>query len=423
MTGTPFGLAAVLPFALCLLTIALLPVLARRWWLSLRRKAIVMTALSIPIALLLLRFDPQRLALTVHDYVSFIVFLGSLYVISGGILLTGDLRATPAVNAAFLVVGAVLSNLIGTTGASMLLIRPLLRTNDERTHTSHIPIFFIFLVSNIGGLLTPLGPPLFLGFIRGVPFAWTLRLWPQWLFAVAALTIVFLAIDTVMFRREPRHARILDLERVTPLHLTGGWNFLPLGGVVALVMFISSPWREGGMVLLSILSWFVTPRGVHSRNHFTTRPLEEIAILFLGIFLTMAPALAILEARGGALPLTKSWHFFWATGVLSSFLDNAPTYLTFSSVAMGIFHISGEGTRALIPLLQDPRGEMILRAISTGAVFMGANTYIGNGPNFMVKAICEDRGHRMPTFLGYMAWSMGILIPLFIAITLIFFRG
>jgi Na+/H+ antiporter NhaD/arsenite permease-like protein len=406
-----------------LLAIAILPLACPRWWESLRRKLVVSIVLSIPIALLLLLRGPHELGRVLHEYGAFICLLGSLFVVSGGILLTGDLRATPLVNTLFLLIGAVGANLIGTTGASVLLIRPLLMTNSERLHVRHIPIFFIFLVSNIGGCLTPIGdPPLFLGYLRGVPFAWTLGLWPEWLAATGVLLVLFYLLDTIQYRREVRTTEILDRIEIEPLRIRGAASFLGLIGILVLVLLVPTPWRELGMIGITAVSYFLTPRAVRQGNRFSFYPIQEVAILFLGIFVTMAPALLILEARGAELGIMRPWQFFWGTGVLSSFLDNAPTYLTFTSLAMGLHHIPPEGARPLLSLIDHPEGAGILRAISIGAVFMGANTYIGNGPNLMVKSICEERGLKMPSFFGYMAWSGAILVPLFLLITIFFFR-
>jgi Na+/H+ antiporter NhaD/arsenite permease-like protein len=422
--GHALSLFWVGPFVAMLLAIAILPLVRPHWWEPLRRKALVAVVLSIPVAVLLVLKAPHELGRVLHEYGSFICLLGSLFVISGGIVLTGDLRATPLVNAGFLLLGAVLANLIGTTGASMLLIRPLLKTNSERMHARHVPIFFIFLVSNIGGCLTPLGdPPLFLGFLRGVPFTWTLGLWPEWLAAVGVLLLTFYAIDTVQYRRETRTTEIIDRIHIEPLKIRGPANFVGLLGVLALVLWVPTPWRELGMIALSIAAYLATPRPLRQANRFTFYPIQEVAILFVGIFVTMVPALLILEAQGADLGITRPWQFFWATGVLSSFLDNAPTYLTFSSLAMGLHGLTGSVGGSFRLLIDHPEGAAVLRAISIGAVFMGANTYIGNGPNFMVKSICEERGVRMPSFFGYMLWSVGILVPLFVLVTLIFFRG
>jgi len=294
----------------------------------------------------------------------------------------------------------------------MVLIRPFLRTNRERKNTAHLPIFFIFAVSNIGGCLTPLGdPPLFLGFLHGVPFFWTLSLWPEWLFTIGLLLIVFYAFDSHWWAKEKPSAIKKDRTQTAPLRLRGKRNLFCLAGIVCAV-FLPEPWREIIMVTMGILGYAWTPKDYRKKNAFTFLPILEVAVLFAGIFITMVPALILLKEHGHAFGVAKPWQFFWLTGALSSFLDNAPTYLTFVSLGQGL-GIGG-------PVLGLP--EPLLRAISLGAVFMGANTYIGNGPNFMVKAIAEEMKVKMPSFFGYMKYSLAILIPLFLAVTLVFFR-
>jgi Na+/H+ antiporter NhaD/arsenite permease-like protein len=405
-------LYAVLPFVAMLLGIAFLPLAAPHWWERNANKLLLSCALGLPVAAYYLVRQPAALLHTGEEYVSFILLLASLYVIAGGIRLTGDLEATPLTNAAFLAVGSVLASFLGTTGASMLLIRPLLQTNRERTRVTHTVVFFIFLVSNIGGLLTPLGdPPLFLGYLQGVPFAWTFRLWRHWLLAVGPLLVVYWVWDRVAHAREPAAAVRLDRATRAPLRVQGAENGLWLAGVVLAVAFLRAPWREAMMLVLAALSMWRTPRAVRAANGFTAHPMVEVAALFFGIFLTMIPALELLRLRGDELGVREPWQFFWATGVLSSFLDNAPTYLTFLALAQGL----GLGG-AVVGV---PHG--ILAAISVGAVFMGANTYIGNAPNFMVKAIAEEAKVRMPSFVGYMAYSGAILLPLFALVTWVFF--
>jgi Na+/H+ antiporter NhaD/arsenite permease-like protein len=370
-------------------------------------------AFGLPVATLYAIESPGALLHVGQEYVSFIVLLGSLFVISGGILLVGDLQATPRVNAAFLGLGALLASLIGTTGASMLLIRPLLSTNSERRHVVHTVVFFIFLVSNIGGSLTPLGdPPLFLGFLKGVPFTWTLRLFPQWLATTCLLLLVYFVWDMRVQRREPMAARLLDRVSVRPLRLAGWRNVALLGGVVAAVALLAAPWREIAMVALALLSLAWTQPGLRRANKFTYEPILEVAVLFAGIFATMLPALDLLRAHGASLHVREPWQFFWATGALSSFLDNAPTYLTFLALAQSL-HLTPE----VVGVTHD-----VLAGISLGAVFMGANTYIGNGPNFMVRAIAVERGVPMPSFGGYMLYSGSVLLPVFALVTLVFFR-
>jgi Na+/H+ antiporter NhaD/arsenite permease-like protein len=410
--GQTLSLWTVVPFVGLLLSIALLPLRAPHFWEDHKNKGLVAFLWSLPIAVFFLFHAPHELVLSLKDYASFLLLLTALFIISGGIVLKGDLKATPEVNALFLLVGAVLANFVGTTGASMLLIRPLLQTNSERKHTVHIPIFFIFLVSNIGGCLTPLGdPPLFMGLIKGVPFFWTLRLFPLWAVTVAGVLLVFYLVDGYQYRKEECRDLIRDRRRVVPLHLTGTINFLWIAGVVVAI-FLPFPYREGTLALMAILSLLTTQRQCRTDNKFTYNPILEVAILFAGIFVTMIPALLILNARGAELGITKPWHFFWATGSLSSFLDNTPTYLAFFSMAQGL---GLNGAMMGIP-------SAFLKAISAGAVFMGANSYIGNGPNFMVKVIAEEYKLKMPSFFGYMAYSCAILIPIFVGVTLVFFR-
>jgi Na+/H+ antiporter NhaD/arsenite permease-like protein len=410
--GQSLSLWAVVPFAGLLLSIALLPLRAPHFWENHKNKALVAFLWSLPIAVYFLFQAPHELILSMKDYSSFLLLLTALFIISGGIVLKGDLKATPEVNTLFLLSGAVLANFIGTTGASMLLIRPLLQTNSERRHTIHVPIFFIFLVSNIGGLLTPLGdPPLFMGFIKGVPFFWTLRLFPMWAVMVGGVLLMFYLFDSYQYRKEECRDLIRDRRRVVPLRMTGTINFLWIAGVIA-GMFLPFPRREGVFILMSVMSLLTTRRQCRVDNKFNYNPILEVAILFAGIFITMVPALLLLNTRAAELGIAKPWQFFWAAGSLSSFLDNTPTYLAFFSLGQGL---GLNGDVMGIP-------SIFLKAISAGAVFMGANSYIGNGPNFMVKVIAEEYKLKMPSFFGYMAYSFAILIPLYIVVTLVFFR-
>jgi Na+/H+ antiporter NhaD/arsenite permease-like protein len=402
----------ILPFVAMLLGIAVLPLWTPHWWEDNRHKLVVSGVLGLPVLGLYLARRPAALVHMGEDYVSFIVLLAALFVISGGVLLRGDLIATPLVNSTFLAVGAVLASAVGTTGASMLLIRPLLQTNRERTQRRHTVVFFIFLVSNVGGMLTPLGdPPLFLGYLEGVPFTWTLRLWPQWLFMTGALLLTYFVWDSIAYTREPLAALQRDRAQIEPLRLRGSTNAVWLAGVILAVAFLRAPLREAAIVLLAALSLWRTPAGVRRANGFTWYPIIEVAVLFLGIFLTMIPALELLRLRGGELGVVTPAQFFWATGALSSFLDNAPTYLAFLAL--------GQGLGLAREVVGVP--EAILAAISVGSVAMGANTYIGNAPNFMVKSIADEAGVKMPSFAGYMLYSGAILIPLFGLVTLVFF--
>jgi len=412
-SAAPLPIYTVVPFVVMVLGIAVLPLAASHWWEPNRNKLLVSIVLGLPVLVLYVVREPSALVHMAEEYVSFIVLLAALYVISGGILMRGDLLATPLVNSAFLATGSVLASFIGTTGASMLLIRALLQTNRERTRVRHTVIFFIFLVSNIGGMLTPLGdPPLFLGYLQGVPFAWTFRLWPHWLLMVGVLLLTYFVWDTFLYTREPLAAIRRDRARIEPLRVRGALNTLGLAGVVLAVAFLGAPAREAVMVALAAVSLWWTPREIRRANGFTSYPIVEVAVLFFGIFLTMIPALELLRLRGGELGVRAPWQFFWATGVLSSFLDNAPTYLTFLAL--------GQGLGLAREVADVPH--TLLTAISVGAVAMGANSYIGNAPNFMVKSIAEEQGVKMPSFIGYMLYSGLILLPLFAVVTLIFFR-
>jgi Na+/H+ antiporter NhaD/arsenite permease-like protein len=367
----------------------------------------------------------------VVEYLPFIILLFSLYVISGGISLRGDLPAHPATNTAFLAAGGVLASFIGTTGASMLLIRPLLQTNSERHRVRHTVVFFIFIVSNCGGLLLPLGdPPLFLGYLKGVPFLWTLHLVPEWATVCGALLLIYFVWDSVVYKREARPDIVRDEAERTPLRFEGMHNLVLLLGIVLCVALVDpsrtlpvigvKPYpfvRELLMLGLVGLSCLMTRKDIYAKNQFTLHAIIEVAALFIGIFICMQPPIEILRARGAALGLHEPWHFFWATGMLSSFLDNAPTYVVFLTTAQAQ-HV-GANPLALTDGFVDPT---LLVAVSLGAVFMGANTYIGNGPNFMVKSIAERSGVKMPSFFGYMLYSGGVLIPLFVLVTYLFLR-
>ncbi len=417
---------SVAPFILLLLAIAILPLATPHWWHHNRNRALVSAGFALPVAAYLLYLHWATGQDTLHplahelkNYVFFIVLLASLYTVSGGIVILGDIQGQPATNTLILAFGAALANLIGTTGASVLLIRPLLRINKERRNTRHLPIFFIFTVSNLGGLLTPLGdPPLFLGFLHGVPFFWTLSLWLEWLIANGIVLLIFLVWDGLAYRKETAQAILSDIREIEPLRVKGLQNLPLLACIMAGVLLQGIiPGVRGEMLgaalmaVAALVSWLATPIELRKLNGFTWGPILEVAILFAGIFVTMVPALQLLETHGREFGVTQPWQFFWLTGGLSSFLDNAPTYLTFATLAAGSSDFA---------VLAKDRGA-VLQAISCGAVFMGAMTYIGNGPNFMVKAIADEAGFRTPSFFGYLAYSCLILLPVFSLLTVLFF--
>src|SRR5216110_2359949 len=428
MHGNELPLITALPFVALLLVIALAPLIVPKWWHHNRNKALVSLAISAPILLYLGSTAPALLNEKFHEYLSFIVVIAALYVIAGGIHIEGSLAGTPLVNTGVLGLGAVLANLLGTTGASVLLIRPLLRANQRRKRVAHIVIFFIFIVANCGGLLTPIGdPPLLLGYLKGVPFDWTLRLWPQWLTINGILLVIFNFWD--QWARDKDEKEVLIHE---PLRITGGFEMLVLLGVIVTIVAagraaaVGQPWpqnvRELAIILLALFGYFAGSGERRAKNVFTFAPIIEVAVLFAAIFVTMTPVLEMLNAwaQRPGFALTKPWHFFWASGALSSVLDNAPTYLAFVASAAGLQGVAPHGAY-IGTMALNPEAAKLLAAISTGAVFMGANTYIANAPNFMVKAIAEESGVQMPSFFGYLAYSLAILVPLFAAITLLFF--
>ncbi|MDP7030273.1 MAG: sodium:proton antiporter [Phycisphaerales bacterium] len=432
----------VAPFAVLLGAIAVLPLIpaTEGWWHSNLSRFFV--AILCGLATLVYIWIVEGWAAVgttldhaiLQEYVPFIMLLFSLYVISGGIHIGGDVRAHPAVNTGWLALGAAIASFIGTTGASMLLIRPLLNTNRERKHVVHTVVMFIFLVSNIGGTLLPIGdPPLFLGYLEGVPFFWTFGLWVEWAFACCVLLAVYFVWDSVMYAREAPAVKIFDRVNVQPLRLEGSVNILWLLGIVACVAFITPGkpvpgtefvafdfLRELIMLALVALSLLTTQKHTREANRFDYGAIIEVAALFIGIFIAMQVPLHVLKAQGEGIAeaLSEPWMYFWITGGLSSVLDNAPTYLVFFQLAK-----SGtvEGDPAALELLGGGAiVELPLIAISLGAVFMGSMTYIGNGPNFMVKAIAEQSGVRMPSFFGYVIrYSIPVLVPVFILATLL----
>jgi len=363
--------------------------------------------------------QPGRVAEVAHEYLSFIALIGSLFVVAGGVHISVRGEATPLRNTIFLGIGAVIANFIGTTGASMLMIRPWIRMNKYRITAFHV-VFFIFIVSNVGGALTPIGdPPLFLGYLKGVPFFWTAEyLWMPWLVVVGLLLIVFFVTDTFNFRRAPEVVRELETAH-EEFRIDGKRNFFFIAVILAAV-FIPVPWREIVMLGAALASWYFTPKQVHEMNHFNLHPVKEVAWLFFGIFGTMIPALDYLQLHSNALGVETPLQFYAFTGILSAVLDNAPTYLTFLAAALGQKGLSlgDPADVAAFAYSHTP----ILVAISLGAVFFGAATYIGNGPNFMVKAIAQHAKVETPSFFGYvLRFSIPVLLPILILVGWLFF--
>lgn len=452
--GDRLPIWSILPFVGMLLSIAIFPLVKAHWWENNQMKVVIFWSLVflIPFGIAYggnaLVFNILEIILL--DYLPFIVLLFGLYVVAGGIILKGSLVGTPKTNIVLLLIGTVLASWVGTTGASMLMIRPVIRANQWREKKAHIIVFFIFLISNIGGCLTPVGdPPLFLGFLRGVPFFWTMKLLPMMIFNAVILLAVLFFMDNRYYKKELAAGRspqdINGTGAKEPLRLGGAHNFIFLAMIVGAVILsgllpgleafgnqqtgelyglhvyegvvvsYNSIIQMAIILIAAFLSMKTTRKSVREDNCFTWFSIKEVAILFVGIFITMIPALALLKAHGSELGLENPWQFFWATGVLSSFLDNAPTYLVFMTTAGALGATEGLATAV------GTIAPTILMAVSAGAVFMGANTYIGNAPNFMVRSIAEENKIPMPSFFGYMGWSVCFLIPLFIINTLIFF--
>jgi Na+/H+ antiporter NhaD/arsenite permease-like protein len=442
LDGSQLNLLWIIPFVGILLSIALFPLLAPEFWHHHFGKISAFWAAMILIPMLVFQgwdttfYEIKHVYLL--EYMPFIILLLALFTISGGVRLTGQLSGSPVVNTSILLIGTILASWMGTTGAAMLLIRPLINANAWRSHKVHTIVFFIFLVANIGGSLSPLGdPPLFLGFLQGVPFFWTtVHMFPEMIFLTAALIPIYFIWDTMMYKKENLALVPVSSEK---LKIEGGVNILLILGVIGAVLFsgfvkmnevhigdlhipLQNLVRDIALLFLAWLSWKITPKSTREGNDFNWFPIQEVAKLFAGIFITIVPAIAILKAgSNGALGFIvdlvtqpngepNNLMYFWLTGTLSSFLDNAPTYLVFFNTA---------GGQANLPYLLSHAET--LAAISCGAVFMGAMSYIGNAPNFMVKSIAETSGIKMPSFFGYMVWSIAILIPLFIVMSFIFF--
>lgn len=445
---------SMIPFGLMLLMIAVGPLVVEHWWEKNLNKLIVSLFLGVPVAICLIKGGMMHELehQIFFDYVPFIILLLALFVITGGIHFSGDLKAQPWVNTSFLGLGWILASLMGTTGAAMLLIRPVITTNQQRKYTVHTILFFIALVANCGGLLTPLGdPPLFMLFLRGASFTWFMHLLPEWAFTGIILLALYFIVDTYYYRKEEWTALSADSREATPLVIRGKFNFVYLFGVVLSVAFINEGtipqmaahdapmWlkylREIVLLSLTGLSLYTTKREVrYGMNKFTWTPIIEVAVLFLGIFTTMTPALAFLKAHAADLGFQHTWQFYYSTGALSAFLDNTPTAVAFHGVATGLPEslaaaeahpelIAGQYFSGIFDGVPFVAGipEVLLKAISIAAVMFGSLTYIGNGPNFMVKAIAEESGIKMPSFFGYMIkFSLIIMLPVYILVQWIF---
>jgi len=448
------SLPPVLPFVAVLLCIAILPLIpaTEHWWHKNQSKLLVSVILGvITVTYYFMRGYGMKIvhgdevhvtaagmeavtAVLHHavlaEFIPFIVLLFSLYTICGGIQLKGDLKATPLTNTIFLAIGAGLASFIGTTGAAMLLIRPVLQTNKERRYVRHTIIFFTFLAANIGGSLLPIGdPPLFLGYLRGVDFFWTLHLIPYWAFTCVLVLIIYFVWDSIVYKKEPPLDQMLDTVHIEPLRVSGLLNFVWLLGVVLSVIVlvpgdkfpftdftIPNYMREVAQLLFVAIAWVTSAAKIREENKFDFFAIVEVAVLFIGIFVCMQVPVEILQARGSELGLSSQAHFFWATGTLSSFLDNAPTYVVFFETAKSLPVIEGVTMVGETGVM-----EPLLVAVSLGAVFMGAMTYIGNGPNFMVKSIAEQASIKMPSFFGYMIYSVAVLVPVFVLVNVVFF--
>lgn len=422
-------LLSLVPFLLMLLSIAIFPLFWNHFWEKNFNKLIIAIILSIPIVIFLFTsgFWHRLYETMVFDYIPFIILLGSLFTITGGIYLSGDIEAKPTINTLFMAIGAVLASFMGTTGAAMLLIRPVIQTNKERKFKVHTILFFIGIIANCGGLLTPLGdPPLFMMYLRGAPFTWFFKLTPEWFITNGLLLLIYYFVDSYYHKKESPEAIKIDRTSIRPIKLEGKINFFWLIGVVLAVAFLNEQYlpfienneyykfiREGVIFAMAGFSLLFTPKLTRQSNNFTWEPIKEVAYLFFGIFITMVPCLLYLEVNAKTLGISLPPQFYYYTGVLSSFLDNTPTAVTFHSLALGLGQTAGNLV-AGIP-------EELLKAISVGAVMFGSMTYIGNGPNFMVKAVAEENNIKMPSFFAYMyKFSLIVLLPIFIIIQLLF---
>ncbi len=425
---------ALIPFALMLASIAVLPLVAEHWWENNLHKLYVALGLAIPTSIYLIlndmgsNLEHQML----FDYIPFIILMGSLFVVTGGIHIRGDIQARPRNNTLIMAIGFLLASFIGTTGAAMLMIRLLIEINQQRKYKTHTMLFFIALVANCGGVLTPLGdPPLFLLYLRGAEFTWFMQLMPEWLFVGTILLIIYFFVDRFVYYRKEEIVDIMaDVREKEPIRITGLINVIYLLGIILSVSFLNPSYipemadhhapvyvrflREIVLSVITLLSWITTKKKIRIENKFSWEPIIEVAYLFIGIFATMTPALIYLNANAANLGLTQPWQFYYSSGIISAFLDNSPTAVAFHTVAQGLPTAAGA-------VMESGIDAMLLRAIALGSVFFGAMTYIGNGPNFMVKAIAEQNGINMPSFFGYMIrFSLIILLPIYIISQLIF---
>ena len=450
--GERMPLWSCIPFVGVLLSIAIIPMVAPAYWHRHFAKIAIGWGLIFALPFIIVYGGEGLFELShvmLGEYLPFIILLWGLFTVSGGIFLSGSLVGKPIVNLSILLIGTILASWMGTTGAAVLLIRPLIRANKDRKYKVHTIVFFIFLVANVGGLLTPLGdPPLFLGFLNGVPFFWTFKMWDKFLFSVAYLVVAYYAIESFLYARESKARNLQETNR-EPLRVQGGINFVYLAGIVAAVLMsgslqlgefalagihftYQSILRDALIIGMGVLSLKTTSRQVRQANSFSWFPIKEVAFLFIGIFTTIVAPLKILQAgsAGAAHAIVAAVHSpasnFWVSGLLSSFLDNAPTYLTFFNMSLGNLGIlPGQVHAILTNQLAHPMATQFmvdLTAISAGAVFFGAITYIGNAPNFMVRSIAEEARVKMPSFFGYMLWSGAVLVPLFLLMTFVFFR-
>lgn len=410
MHGVAFPFWTLLPFPALVLAIAVLPMSIPHLWEKRTLQVAVVGLCTLPVVLYELSSGREHQVLEGgRGYLAFVITLGALFTVSGGVHLKGDILATPKNNLAFLACGALLASVIGTTGASMLLIRPLLKTNSERQQRSHLVPFFILIVANAGGLLLPLGdPPLLVGYIMGVPFFWTLHLFPIWALYVGFFLIAFFVVDTRAYAREPRAALSLDIREYQPLSLLGGRNLAFLVAIVPAAL-LPEGYREAALLGLAVMSFFVTPKGVHEANSFGFAPIVEVAIIFVGLFLCLGPIEVTLADAAPHFPLRAAWQLFWGSGLLSSVLDNAPTYTAFAALARGLPSHGSDLVAGIAPLK--------LAAISAGSVLMGATTYIGNGPNLMVKAVAERERFAMPSFARYFLFAFGAMLPVHLLVS------